>query len=161
RFGADTVAARTMLAWLKEGMPDDAPSLPALKKLEIVAGPRDRPVRIAPARWQQLAVLAHFADGGVRDVTRLTVFTSSDEGVARVDANGLVELRQVGEAAILCRYLDLIQCVRLTHLEPRKDGSWPDPPEYNYVDRHVFAKLRLLNIAPADVCNDEEFLRRV
>ncbi len=161
RFGADTVAARTMLAWLKGGMPDDGTTLPPLKKLEVLAGPRERPVRIAPARWQQLGVLAHFADGSVRDVTRLTVFTSSDDGMARVDGNGLVELRQVGEAAILCRYLDIIQCVRLTHLEPRKNGNWPNPPEHNYVDNHVFAKLKLLNIVPSDVCSDEEFLRRV
>jgi hypothetical protein len=161
RFGVDSVAARTMLAWLKEGMPDDGTILPALQKLEVIAGPRERPVRIAPARWQQLAVQAHFADGSVRDVTRLTVFTSSDDGIARVDGNGLVELRQVGEAAILCRYLDIIQCVRLTHLEPRKNGDWPNPPVYNYVDTHVFAKLKLLNIVPSDLCSDEEFVRRV
>ena len=77
------------------------------------------------------------------------------------DGNGLVELRQSGEAAILCRYLDHIECVRLTYLEPRKDFHWPNPPEYNYVDRHVFAKLKMLNIVPSDLCTDQEFLRRV
>ena len=51
-------------------------------------------------------MLAHFADGSVRDVTRLTVFSSSDTAVADVDANGLVEFKQAGEVAILCRYLD-------------------------------------------------------
>ena len=59
-----------------------------------------------PSRWQQLAVLGHFTDGRVRDVTRLTVFTSSDDAVADVDATGLVEFGQSGEVAILCRYLD-------------------------------------------------------
>ncbi|MBI1916966.1 MAG: DUF1553 domain-containing protein [Planctomycetes bacterium] len=158
RFGADTVAARTMLAWLRQGMPNDPPALPALKSLEIVPGPG---VRTPPARWQQLAVLAHFSDGSVRDVTRLTVFSSSDDGIARVDGKGLVELRQSGEAAILCRYLDVIQCLRLTYLEPRQDFHWPNPPEHNYVDRHVFAKLKMLNIVPSDLCTDQEFLRRV
>jgi hypothetical protein len=158
RFHADSVAARTMLAWVKEGMPDDPPTLPALKKVEILPGPR---VRVAPSRWQQLAVLAHFADGSVRDVTRLTVFSSSDDGVARVDANGLVELRQVGEAAILCRYLDVIECVRLTYLEPRQGFTWSNPPENNYVDTHVLGKLKLLNVLPSDLCTDQEFLRRV
>ena len=158
RFGADSLAARTMLAWLKEGMPDDPPSLPALTKLEIAPGPG---IRIAPARWQQLAVQAHFADGSRRDVTRLTVFSSSDDSLARVDANGLVELRRPGEAAILCRYLDVIACVRLTYLEPRKDFHWPNPPEHNYVDRHVFAKLKMLNLLPSDLCSDHAFVRRV
>src|SRR6185295_20115266 len=94
-------------------------------------------VQIAPARFQQLAVLAHFADGSVRDVTRLTAFSSSDEGIAGVDANGLVESKQAGEAAILCRYLDIIECARLTYLNPRPDFVWSNPAEHNDVDRHV------------------------
>lgn len=158
RFGVDAVAARTMRAWLEEGFPDDPPNLPALTKLEIAPGPR---VLVAPARWQQVAVTAHFADGSSRDVTRLTVFSSSDEGVAKVDANGLVELQQTGEAAILCRYLDIIQCVRLTYLELRPNFRWPETPQNNYVDKHVFAKLKLLNILPSELCTDQEFLRRV
>ena len=72
-------------------------------KIEVLPGSR---VLNAPARWQQLAVMAHFADGSVRDVTRLTVFSSSDTAVADVNANGLVEFGQRGEVAILCRYLD-------------------------------------------------------
>jgi hypothetical protein len=158
RFGGDSVAARTMLAWLREGRPDDPPTLPGVKRIEIAPGAR---VRTAPARWQQLAVTAHFTDGAARDVTRLSVFSSSDESVARVDGNGLVELRRSGEAAILCRYLDVIGCVRLTYLEPRKDFVWPNPPENNYVDKHVFAKLKLLSIPPSDLCTDQEFVRRV
>jgi hypothetical protein len=166
RFAAESVAGRTMLAWLKEGRPDDAPTLPALQRIEIVAGAYPslalpaRRVRVAPARWQQLAVRAHFADGTVRDVTRLTVFSSSDESIARVDATGMVELRHPGEAAILCRYLDVIECARITYLEPRKDFVWSNPPENNYVDRHVFAKLRMLNILPSEPCSDSEFHRR-
>jgi hypothetical protein len=97
----------------------------------------------------------------VRDVTRLTAFSSSDEGIAGVDANGLVELKQPGEAAILCRYLGIIECARLTYLEPQASFVWSDPPAHNGVDRHVFAKLKLLNILPADLCTDQEFLRRV
>ena len=92
-----------MHAWLAEGLRDDPANLPPLKKIEVLPGPR---VLNAPARWQQLAVLATFADGTVRDVTRLTVFTSSDTAVADVYATGLVEFKQPGEVAILCRYLD-------------------------------------------------------
>lgn len=151
------IPAQTIRAWLAEGLRDDPADLPALQKLEILPGAR---VRLAPARWQQLAVLAHFADGTVRDVTRLTAFSSNDDNVAKVDANGLVELRQPGEAAILCRYLDIIQCARLTYLEPKQGFVWSNPPEQNYVDRHVFAKLKMLNVLPAEVCSDHEFVRR-
>jgi hypothetical protein len=157
RFDAESVAGRTMLAWLQQGMPDDPPELPRLMELEIVPGSR---VLRAPARWQQLAVQARYSDGSARDVTRLTVFSSSDEGQAKVNDHGLVELLRSGEAAILCRYLDVIQCVRLTLLEPRADFVWTNPPEVNYVDQHVFARLQALNIPPADLCSDHEFLRR-
>src|SRR5439155_24353116 len=63
------VPAQTIRAWLAEGLRDDPADLPALQRIEVLPGSR---VRMAPARWQQLTVLAHFADGSVRDVTRLT-----------------------------------------------------------------------------------------
>ena len=74
----------------------------------------------------------------------LTVFSSSDAAIASVNANGLVDFNQTGEAAILCRYLDSMQSVRLTYLQPRPGLPLAHPPENNYVDRHVFAKLKLL-----------------
>src|SRR5262249_2387052 len=104
--------------------------------------------------------LAKFADGSTRDVTRLTVFTSSDDAVAKVNPDGLVEFGQSGEVAILCRYLENMQAVRLMYLEPKKDFVWSNPPENNFVDKHVFAKLKMLNIQPSDLCTDQEFIRR-
>jgi hypothetical protein len=157
RFGADTVAAQAITHWISQGLPDDAKDLPAVTKVEVLPGMR---VLQAPARWQQLAVLAHFADGAIRDVTRLTVFSSSDPAVADVTPNGLVEFKQAGEVAILCRYLEEMQSVRITYLEPRAGFAWTNPPEANYVDKHVFAKLRQMTILPSDVCTDAEFVRR-
>jgi hypothetical protein len=157
RFSAKSVPARMMHAWLAEGLQDDPPTLPAVKHVDVLPGAR---VLNEPARWQQLAVIAHFADGTSRDVTRLTVFTSSDPAVATVDTSGLVEFGQGGEVAILCRYLDELVSVRLTYLESRKGFAWSNPPENNFVDRHVFAKLKMLSILPSDLCTDQEFLRR-
>jgi hypothetical protein len=156
-LGVNPVPQETVRAWLAGGLQDDPADLPALTRVEILPANR---IQIAPARWQQLAVLAHFADGSVRDVTRLTAFSSSDDSIAGVDANGLVEMKQTGEAAILCRFLSVIECARLTYLEPRPNFVWSDPPVHNDVDRHVFAKLKMLNILPADLCTDEEFVRR-
>ena len=91
----------------------------------------------APAKWQQLAVVAHVRRRHARDVTRLTVFSSSDPSIADVTPNGLVEFKRPGEVAILCRYLEELVAVRLTYLEPREGFVWPNPPEANYVDTHV------------------------
>src|SRR5262249_41484628 len=99
-------------------------------------------------------------DGTTRDVTRLTVVSGSDDAVAKVNAEGLVEFSQSGEVAILCRYLDNMQAVRLMFLEPKQGFAWSNPPENNFVDKHVFAKLKMLSIQPSELCTDQEFIRR-
>jgi hypothetical protein len=157
RFPATSVPAHFMRRWLAEGLRDDPATLPALKKIEVLPGSR---VLNAPARWQQLAVLAHFADGAVRDVTRLTVFSSSDSAIADVSTSGLVQFSQAGEVAILCRYLDQLFAVRFMYLKPKSGFKWSKPPEANYIDKYVFAKLKMLSIQPSDLCTDEEFIRR-
>ncbi len=158
RWRPDALAVAGVRDWLAGGLPDDPPDLPRLVRIEVLPGPG---IALAPARGQQLAVLAHFADGAVRDVTRLTVYSSSEPAVADVSELGRVTFQRPGEVAILCRYLDAMQAIRLTYLEPNPDFRWPDPPEHNAVDRHVFAKLRRFQIAPSDLCTDAEFLRRL
>jgi hypothetical protein len=158
RFQPSSVAATILKSWLAEGLQDDDAGLPALQAIHVL--PESR-VLHEPDRWQQLAVLARFSDGSVRDVTRLTVFSSSDNAVADVGPTGLVEFQQNGEIAILCRYLDTMQSVRLTYLQPKAGFHWAAPREANFVDTLVFNKLKMLNISPSPVCADEEFLRRV
>jgi hypothetical protein len=157
RFRPNSVPAQVFRAWLSEGLQDDPANLPALKRIEVLPGSR---VLNSPDRWQQLAVIAHFANGQARDVTRLTVFSSSDPGIAGVSTTGLVEFEQPGEVAILCRYLDELTPVRLTYLEPKKGFAWPNPPQANFIDHDVFAKLKMLSIPPSGLCSDEEFVRR-
>src|SRR5205807_202913 len=41
-----------------------------------------------------------------------------------------------------------------------KGFAWTNPPEANYVDKLVFAKLKMLSIPPSDLCTDQEFVRR-
>ena len=157
RFPRNSLPHRVLLDWIGQGLHDDAGSVAKLESVEVLPGDR---TQAAPARSQQLVVLAHFADGSTRDVTRLTVFSSSDPAVATVDRTGRVDFLRAGETAILTRYLDRMVTVRLSYLEPRDDFVWPNPPERNFVDRHVFAKLKMLDIAPSELCTDAEFIRR-
>ncbi|HEV2948870.1 MAG TPA: DUF1549 and DUF1553 domain-containing protein [Gemmataceae bacterium] len=157
RFQEKSLPAQVIRTWIAEGLQDDPADLPALQTIEVLPGSR---VLQDPARWEQLAVLARFADGAVRDVTRLTVFTSSDTAVASVSNTGLVEFQQSGEIAVLCRFLDVMHAVRLTFLEPKKDFHWTSVAENNYIDRHVSAKLKMMSIQPSELCTDQEFIRR-
>src|SRR5205823_171420 len=86
----------------RRGVPRHPPAdLPPLKKLSVTPPAR---VLQTPARWQQLAAVATFGEAA-RDVTRLTVYSSSDPSIADVSPTGLVEFKRPGEVAILCRYL--------------------------------------------------------
>jgi hypothetical protein len=157
RFAPGSLPAHILRTWIAEGAKHDLDSAAALQKIEVVPRPR---LRYAPARWQQLAVLAHFADGRTRDVTALTVFSTSDRAIASVSAAGLVEFAQAGEVAVLCRYLEAMQAVNLVYLEPKPGFVWQPPPEANFIDRHVFAKLKLLSLPPSELCDDATFIRR-
>jgi hypothetical protein len=158
RLAASSIPGEAITTWLAEGLRDDPPDLPAVAKIDVIPGSR---VQLAPSRWQQLAVVVTYTNNTSRDVTRLTNFSSSDPSVADVSMTGLVEFKRPGEVAILCRYLEEMVSIRLTYLEPRADFSWPnDAIANNFIDEHVFAKLKQMTIVPSELCTDAEFIRR-
>jgi hypothetical protein len=158
RWRASGVPANLVSDWIAAGCPDDSSALAPITHLEIVPTAR---ILHSPHMSQQLAVRTHFVNSPARDVTRLCVFTSSDPLIADVGETGRVTFSRTGEAAILVRYLDVMQVVQLTCVDARSDFQWPNPPENNDVDRLLFAKLRQMRIVPAEVCGDAQFLRRV
>lgn len=157
RFHSGSETTRVMRDWMAEGLKNDADNLPALKEIKVHPSAR---LLHSPAAFQQLSVRATFADGLSRDVTPLTVFTSSDPSIADVSSSGLVEFKQPGEIAILARYLEEMVSIRFTYLEKKTNFAWEKLPSNNFIDTHVQAKLKLLAIPPSDLCSDQEFLRR-
>ncbi|MFQ5733431.1 MAG: DUF1553 domain-containing protein [Planctomycetaceae bacterium] len=148
---------RVMRAWIAEGQRIDMTTAPKLVRTEIF--PKKRVLRDHADR-QQLMVMGYFSDGTVKDLTALTVFTSSNESVAGVDANGLVEKTGRGETAVLARYLDQMTTAHITFLEKVPGFAWNNPKENNFVDTIAFKKLKQLQILPSELCTDAEFLRR-
>lgn len=157
RLKKNDASHRVLLDWVAEGLRLDQPTEPELVKIQML--PESRTFQQAGLR-QQIIVMAHFSDGSVRDVTPLTVFTSSNETVAKVDDNGLVAKNSRGETAILGRYLDKMATSYVTFLQEVPGFAWNNPSENGFVDNLVFSKLKQLQILPSDVCTDEEFLRR-
>ncbi|HTU92146.1 MAG TPA: DUF1549 and DUF1553 domain-containing protein [Gemmataceae bacterium] len=157
RFDRDSVEYRLLYRWIAEGMRPDPPDAPALRRLEVTP---QRQVLIEPADRVPLRVQAVFSDGKVRDVTRLSVFETSNL-VVRVDADGVAQREAMGETTILVRYLDRQAAVQLAFVPARPGFVWPNPPEANYIDRHIFAKLRTLRTIPSPLAADSVFLRRV
>jgi hypothetical protein len=111
---------------------------------------------------QQIKVLAQFTDGTQADITNFCDFRTNDDAVAEVTNLGHVTSRRPGSTAITVSYRGNVEPVRiLVPIEPPAGFKYADTPAHNYVDREVFSRLKLLNMAPSDLCTDEEFLRRV
>lgn len=145
--------------WVAEGCRVDAPETPKCVGIEVY--PKSGRLLRRPAHTQQLSVMAHFSDGSARDVTPLAVYSSSDDQVARVDANGFVVGSDRGEAAIIVRYLEFIESSFITFVRDVDGFAWNAPPQHNYIDELVDQKLEQLQYLPSEVCSDAEFIRRV
>jgi hypothetical protein len=146
-------------AWIAEGAHADPPDTARCVRLELF--PHQKRILSLAAGGQQLAVLAHFSDGSVRDVTHLAAYQSSNTDVATVDSQGLVTPAGRGEAAILVRYLEHMEAVPIMFIEQIRDFNWAAPAPNNYIDQLVNAKLQQLQYLPSATCSDAEFLRRV
>jgi hypothetical protein len=145
--------------WIAEGCRPDPSDAPRCVGIEVY--PAGGQVLKWPAWQRQLAVLAHLADGSVRDVTELACFSSSDSQIAEVSPQGLVRGLARGEAAILVRYLEYVAAPVFTFVREVPGFAWPEVPQVNYIDELVDAKLRQLGFSPSGLARDEEFLRRV
>ena len=156
-FRRSDPAYRTVRDWIEEGCRPGAQPI-RLTRLEVL--PEARRLHTSSPS-QQLVVRAHFEDGEIRDVTQLAVFTSSNPAAAAVAANGLVQFQETAEAAILVRYLDQIVSARLTYVRRDPAFAFTAPAPANYIDEHVFAKQRELQLTPAPLATDAVFLRRV
>ncbi len=107
---------------------------------------------------RRLLVTALYSDGTERDVTRQMKFQSNDESIAAVSSDGTVTAARAGETAIVVRAPGLAVAARFGVVLERREVAPVTP--FNFIDDHVFAKLRSLQIPPSGVCDDASFLRR-
>ncbi len=156
RFEVGSPEYRTLARWIGQGMPAGRAS-PTLARLAV--GPRG--VTLGPGDRQQLRVDALDEDGIARDVTRLARYTSNTPDLVDVDERGLVQVTgRVGEASVLVRFGGLVGSARLLVPAVGSQPTRADPPSSNFIDSHVFGRLRGLGLAPAGPCTDGEFARR-
>jgi hypothetical protein len=133
--------------------------------LDDVADSRVTELRITPAEatLKPGATVApkvevRFADDSTEDVTAYSTFESRDRPVA-VAESGMIKAVGPGDTAILVRYRG--QPALATVVVPRPTAEpFPEVKGNNFIDAHVLAKLRRLNIPPSPVADDATFLRR-
>ncbi len=111
---------------------------------------------------QQLRVVATFADGHRRDVTRLASFKSNDDSAAAVDDNGRATLLRRAEADLVVRYGSRVVSTRLgTVINPDLKFDFAALPRRNLIDAELFKRLEALKVPPSPPADDSAFLRRV
>jgi hypothetical protein len=156
RFRRDSREFHLLRTWIANGARPDPSGAPRVAEIKVTPSSA---ILHQPSDRVALRVLATFTDGKVHDVTRLSCFEPSNL-LVKVDGAGLAVRQGDGESAVLVRYLDRQAVVRLAFVPARPGFVWKAPPENNYIDRHVFAKLKLLRMQPSELCSDNEFLRR-
>lgn len=155
RMSAGSAEYQILRSWIAGGANIDHGNTARLKSLKIV--PAEQVIK--PGETYSLKVQATFADDSAEDVTAYCSFESLDRAVATVDGVGKVTGVGIGDAGLLVRYRSQPAAAQV--IVPRSsEGAFPDAKPTNLVDTHVLAKLRRLNVPPADVCDDATFLRR-
>jgi len=156
-FEKDSEPAKTLVRWLESGAPNDAPDVAKCTSVEIL--PKNL-VLESPGQTHQLMVRAHYSDGSERDVTKLALFLTSNEGSAKISKEGLITTGARGEAFVMARYSTHTVGSHVIVIPKDLKYEWPKVAEVNFVDALVDQKLRNLRMTPSEVCNDEVFLRR-
>lgn len=159
RLRPDSSAYATVRKWIAAGAPLGDPARRALSKIEVEPAVRV----VKPGEQVRVRVTAIGTDGTREDVTSLARFESNDDAIARVNKEdpGLVTVGKVpADVAIVVRYRD--QCGFLSLTIPRPSATvGAFPPLVNYIDEHVFAKLRQMGLSPSAGADDSAFLRRL
>ena len=159
RFADDAVYYGILKEWIAAcGKRSEAePALTSIRLLPAAAV-------VKPGQKLNVLVLADYADGTRADVTAFAKFTSSLEGVAAVDEDGLVTVTAAGEAGISALFGSRTATIRVTvpfpGMHPPSEFA-PGKSASPLIDDLVLAKLQQLNVPPSGICTDEEFLRRV
>jgi hypothetical protein len=157
RFGKDGWVYNVFREWIRSGAKWKRDS-GEIKSLDVTPGDF---ALLKDAKPLQVTVKATFADGSVEDITPFCDFKITDDAVAALSPLGLLTPRQPGDAGLTVLYRGSVKAIRVLVPAPAKPGAYPTVPEVNYVDKEVFAKLKMMNVIPSELSSDEMFLRRL
>ena len=151
---------QTLLAWVRDGAPEHRGTPHG-----AVASVRVEPegaLRLGEPGTRQLRVVARYADGHVRDVTRLASFKLNDDSAASVTPQGSVTLLRRAEADLIVRYESHVLSTRLsTVINPDLALDFSKLKRRNFIDDELYKRLEALKVPPSPPAGDAAFLRRI
>lgn len=147
---------RLLKDWIQQGTPYDQATAPKLLALEVQ--PPRKTMKVNSE--QQLKVIARYADGRTRDVTRLALYEANDRAMAEAGEFGRVKTLDIpGNVAVMVRFQAVAAVCNVSI--PLGAPVKHLPPAKNFVDELVFANLKQIGMPPSPVCDDATFIRRV
>ncbi len=118
-------------------------------------------IRLGEPGPRQLRVVARYADGHARDVTRLASFKLNDDSAASVTPQGAVSLLRRAEVDLIVRYESHVLSTRLsTVINPELAFDYSKLKRRNFVDDELFKRLEALKVPASPPAGDAAFLRR-
>ena len=157
RIDEGTKSYESLVQWLHEGAKPDSEN--AIVPLGIEVFPK-KSVFAKPEGQQKLIVTARYSDGSQRDVTSNAVFLSNNDAAATVSEEGMVDARGPGAAFILARFDQFTQGSSIM-VRPELNFEYPKRPVTGMIDMLVDDRLKFMHLAPSELADDEQFLRRV
>ncbi|MFO0501899.1 MAG: DUF1553 domain-containing protein [Acidobacteriota bacterium] len=158
RFAVDSLDYRTILDWIRQGAPFGPPDDDASRITAIEVFPKI--LTLEKNRKHRLLVTAVLANGRREDLTAQALYLTNDRQIATVADSGLVAPVALGETSILVRAAGQAAAV-IVGVIGDPVAHYPPIATNNFIDEHVFDKLRRLRILPSGLSSDAEFLRRV
>lgn len=156
-FGVNSREYQLLAAWIKAGFPGPDKNDAKVSKLEL--SPADAVLK--PGESVQLVATATFSDGSKKDVTWLTKFESNDAAYLEVSPSGKLKAVRNGASAVRAMFQTEVAVATVSMPFERAVDPQRFEAKNNFIDEHVFAKLKDLHIEPSDGCSDAEFVRRV
>ena len=153
----DSQEYQTLLRWLQQGARFESDGA-TVTRLEMYP---DEHILVGKGARLSLVVIGRLSDGTTRDMTREVRYSSSDETVGAIAPDGTVTAGGGGLATILARGLGSVAASQIGVILNRASPDFPKVAPNNFIDELVYAKLKKLNVRPAAVCTDREFVRRV
>lgn len=156
RLAVDSPEYRLVRSWIAAGAPLDRPELSTSPRLSATGL-----LTLQPGQSGRLKITATFADEATEDVTRFCSFEARDGTIVQTEPDGTVKALAVGDTIVIARYRGDPVMAHILVPAQAKGDDFPAVRPNNFIDDHVLAKLKSLNIRPAELCDDATFLRRV
>ena len=156
RIRKSSPAFSLLRRWIATGMPYGPADDPVVERIAV--SPASRVVDRQHS--QQLMVTAYFSDGTTRDITRVAEYRANQSDMCEVNHHGRVRIKErTGTTSVMIRFQKHVTAFMATVPLGSPTPNLPAPA--NFVDQHVFARLKTLGLPPSAECDDSTFLRRV